>query len=236
LRPAHSRGHLYVTCYTEGFSHFVTSMTAPVASGWSGCRVGLSPTGKRRPLTAHTCSGHCGSEQRASQLGGEHRSDRKSRSMQAAGQEWFMRGPGAVVSAFGYARRPSSRRSLRIALLQLYALRCRPSTFKDQPSASIACCIAPRGALNIPLAGAHDIVRVDQIELLDAKFRERRRFRLGSRRSHLRPRLSGRNDFMPVASHADRCPSPKPEPAPVTRIFLLMPSTATKAQSRPISV
>jgi hypothetical protein len=24
-----------VTCYTEGFSHFVTSMTAPVASGWS---------------------------------------------------------------------------------------------------------------------------------------------------------------------------------------------------------
>jgi hypothetical protein len=36
LRPAHSRRHLYVTCYTEGFSHFVTSMTAPVASGWSG--------------------------------------------------------------------------------------------------------------------------------------------------------------------------------------------------------
>jgi hypothetical protein len=24
-----------VTCHTEGFSHFVTSMTAPVASGWS---------------------------------------------------------------------------------------------------------------------------------------------------------------------------------------------------------
>ncbi len=54
LRPAHSRGHLYVTCYTEGFSHFVTSMTAPVASGWSGCRVGLAPTGKRRLVTAHT--------------------------------------------------------------------------------------------------------------------------------------------------------------------------------------
>jgi hypothetical protein len=33
---------------TEGFSHFVTSMTAPVASGWSDCRVGLTPTGKRR--------------------------------------------------------------------------------------------------------------------------------------------------------------------------------------------
>ena len=43
---------------TEGFSHFVTSMTAPVASGWSGCRVGLAPTGKRRLFTAHTQSGH----------------------------------------------------------------------------------------------------------------------------------------------------------------------------------
>jgi hypothetical protein len=38
----------------EGFSHFVSSMTAPVASGWSGCRVGLAPTGKRRLVTAHT--------------------------------------------------------------------------------------------------------------------------------------------------------------------------------------
>jgi len=35
--------------FTEGFSHFVTSMTAPVASGWSGCRVGLAPTGKAPP-------------------------------------------------------------------------------------------------------------------------------------------------------------------------------------------
>ena len=32
-RPAHLRRHLYVTSYAEGFSHFVTSMTAPVASG-----------------------------------------------------------------------------------------------------------------------------------------------------------------------------------------------------------
>ena len=38
----------------EGFSHFVTSMTAPVASGWSDARVGLAPTGKRRLITAHT--------------------------------------------------------------------------------------------------------------------------------------------------------------------------------------
>ena len=32
----------------EGFSHFVTSMTAPIAFGWSDCRVGLAPTEKRR--------------------------------------------------------------------------------------------------------------------------------------------------------------------------------------------
>jgi len=38
-----------VTRYTEGFSHFVTSMTAPVASGWSDGRVGLAPTGKAPP-------------------------------------------------------------------------------------------------------------------------------------------------------------------------------------------
>src|SRR6202011_4986702 len=43
---------------SEGFSHFVTSMTAPVASGWSGCRVGLTPTGKRRLVTAHPHCGH----------------------------------------------------------------------------------------------------------------------------------------------------------------------------------
>ncbi|MEH2506497.1 hypothetical protein V1290_005308 [Bradyrhizobium sp. AZCC 1578] len=42
----------------EGFSHFVTSMTAPIASGWSDCRVGLAPTGKRRLCTAHTQLGH----------------------------------------------------------------------------------------------------------------------------------------------------------------------------------
>ncbi len=36
--------------YIRGFSHFVTSMTAPIASGWSeSCRVGLSPTEKTPP-------------------------------------------------------------------------------------------------------------------------------------------------------------------------------------------
>ena len=50
LLGVHSRYGLHtraVTVYrdtlSEGFSHFVTSMTAPVASGWSGCRVGLAP-------------------------------------------------------------------------------------------------------------------------------------------------------------------------------------------------
>jgi hypothetical protein len=34
-------------------------MTAPVASGWSGCRVGLAPAGKRTFSTAHARNGHC---------------------------------------------------------------------------------------------------------------------------------------------------------------------------------
>src|SRR6202162_5849584 len=41
---------------SEGFSYFVTSIAASVASGSSGCRVGLAPTGKRRLVTAHTHS------------------------------------------------------------------------------------------------------------------------------------------------------------------------------------
>src|SRR5215475_9520536 len=40
--------------HPEGFSYFVTSIAAPVASGWSVRRVGLAPTGKRRLSTAHT--------------------------------------------------------------------------------------------------------------------------------------------------------------------------------------
>src|SRR6266446_3010056 len=42
----------------EGFSHFVTSMTAPIASGWSDCRMGFAPTGKRCLCTAHANNGH----------------------------------------------------------------------------------------------------------------------------------------------------------------------------------
>jgi hypothetical protein len=57
LRPAHSRCHQSCDTLIEGFSHFVTS-TAPIASGWSCCRVGFAPTGKRRLCTTHTRSGH----------------------------------------------------------------------------------------------------------------------------------------------------------------------------------
>src|SRR5215471_6492652 len=44
--------------HPEGFSYFVTSIAAPVASGWSVRRVGLAPTGKRRLSTAHTHKRH----------------------------------------------------------------------------------------------------------------------------------------------------------------------------------
>jgi len=46
-----------VTRITEGFSHFVASIAAPVASGWSICRAGLAPAGKRHLFTAHTHTG-----------------------------------------------------------------------------------------------------------------------------------------------------------------------------------
>ncbi len=45
-----SRGSPIRDPLSEGFSHFVTSMTAPIASGRSdSCRVGLAPTGKAPP-------------------------------------------------------------------------------------------------------------------------------------------------------------------------------------------
>ena len=47
----------FVTRLSEGFNHFVTSIVAPVASGWSGCRAGLAPAGKRRLCTAHATTG-----------------------------------------------------------------------------------------------------------------------------------------------------------------------------------
>jgi hypothetical protein len=43
-----------VALYTEGSDRFVTSMTTPIATGWSDtCRVGLSPTERAHVFTAH---------------------------------------------------------------------------------------------------------------------------------------------------------------------------------------
>jgi hypothetical protein len=61
LLGVHSRCGLHTRAVTifrdmhfpEGFNRFVPSTVAPVASGWSTCRVGLAPTGKRRLFTAH---------------------------------------------------------------------------------------------------------------------------------------------------------------------------------------
>src|SRR5216684_801188 len=67
LLGVHSRCGLHTRTVTKsrplsrGFRHFVTSMPAPVASGWSGCRVGLAPTGKRRLArrTGHATISNC---------------------------------------------------------------------------------------------------------------------------------------------------------------------------------
>src|SRR5262245_11977952 len=65
LLGVHSRYVLHTRAVTvfrdtlsERFSHFVSSIAAPVASGWSDRRVGFAPTGKRRLLTAHANNGH----------------------------------------------------------------------------------------------------------------------------------------------------------------------------------
>ena len=60
--------------------------------------------------------------------------------------------------------------------------------------------------VEIPFAGARDIVRIEQVELLDTNGRKRECFRLEPQRSHLRPCLSSRDDVMSVASQSDRGP------------------------------
>jgi hypothetical protein len=66
-------------------------MTAPVASGWSGCRVGLTPTGKRRLVTAHTRYGHPLNRERAATVIGRnmhrHRHQEFIRFLNAIGAE-----------------------------------------------------------------------------------------------------------------------------------------------------
>ena len=44
-----------MTLYTGGFSRFVASTAAPIATGWSeSCRAGFAPAGKPCLGTAHT--------------------------------------------------------------------------------------------------------------------------------------------------------------------------------------
>jgi len=91
---------------SEGFSHFVTSMTAPVASGWSGCRVGLAPTEKRRLITAHTHCRHLGPCALVKGPDGQcDRRDRKRRGRRT--QEWLN---GTYASSAGRGNKPRDRR------------------------------------------------------------------------------------------------------------------------------
>jgi hypothetical protein len=113
LRPAHSRRHLYVTCYTEGFSHFVTSMTAPVASGWSDLAGwGLHPLESaalsRRTRLADTADRGCGSlnwgESAPTDSLGKDRSPPKAACLRP--------NPTAHSSGIPALRRPSDDRSI----------------------------------------------------------------------------------------------------------------------------
>ena len=53
LRPACSPGR-HATLSTGGFSSFVASTTAPIATGWSdSCQAGISPAENQRLFTAH---------------------------------------------------------------------------------------------------------------------------------------------------------------------------------------
>ena len=57
LRPACSRHRPEAARCIEGFGDFVTSIAAPIATGWSeSCRVGMAPTEDQRLCTAHNDS------------------------------------------------------------------------------------------------------------------------------------------------------------------------------------
>jgi hypothetical protein len=54
-----ARGTAYAVLCIEGFGSFVTSTTAPIATGWNdSCRVGIAPTEERRLVTAHKGTGN----------------------------------------------------------------------------------------------------------------------------------------------------------------------------------
>jgi hypothetical protein len=50
----HARRVAYATLFIEGFSDFVTSIAAPIATGWNdSCRAGIAPAEDARLCTAH---------------------------------------------------------------------------------------------------------------------------------------------------------------------------------------
>lgn len=57
--PIHSRRPPIRDPLSEGFSHFVTSMTAPVASGWSGWPGGICTHWKAPPCHGARCKPTC---------------------------------------------------------------------------------------------------------------------------------------------------------------------------------
>src|SRR6202047_2519765 len=60
LRPAHSRGHQFVTRYPKASDISSPPCLLRLLPAGANRRVGLAPTGKRRLVTAHTRCGPCG--------------------------------------------------------------------------------------------------------------------------------------------------------------------------------
>ena len=58
LRPAHSRGHQFVTRYPKASDISSPPCLLRLLPAGANRRVGLAPTGKRRLITAHTRSRH----------------------------------------------------------------------------------------------------------------------------------------------------------------------------------
>src|SRR5204862_1429207 len=58
LRPAHSRGHHFVTRYPKASDILSPPCLLRLLPAGANRRVGLAPTGKRRLVTAHPLCGH----------------------------------------------------------------------------------------------------------------------------------------------------------------------------------
>jgi hypothetical protein len=70
LRPAHSRGHQFVTRYPKASDISSPPCLLRLLPAGANRRVGLAPTGKRRLVTAHPHCGHCLSVEATAKLGG----------------------------------------------------------------------------------------------------------------------------------------------------------------------